>query len=138
MQLLRDESIEPSDDTLAELLAEIYPTYAHFISSITDEPLCLDPQWKYYKDGKSWLCRIMYKKKTISWMSVWEGYFKVTTYLSKKNLQEIDRLQIDSKLIAEFSETGLTRKYPYFMVNISSADQLSDVVTIMAFKKKIS
>jgi hypothetical protein len=27
-------------------------------------------EWDYYKDGKSWLCKIINKKKTICWLSI--------------------------------------------------------------------
>ncbi|PKP08994.1 MAG: hypothetical protein CVU09_13085 [Bacteroidetes bacterium HGW-Bacteroidetes-4] len=37
-------------------------------------------QWRYYNDGKAWLCKVSYKKKTVFWLSVWEAYFKVAFY----------------------------------------------------------
>lgn len=135
MQLLLDEKIVPSDEVLSSLLAEAYPIYAEFISIITGERLGLDPQWKYYKDGHAWLCKIVYKKKTVSWLSIWYGFFKVTIYFSKKHMQEIDKLQINKKLIKDFHETAATKKYPHFSLDISRIEQLKDLLTIMDYKK---
>jgi hypothetical protein len=136
MQLLLNEKIEPSDEVPASLLAEVYPIYAEFISAITGDKSGLDPQWKYYKDGHAWLCKIVYKKKTVSWLSIWDGFFKVTIYFSKKNVQEIDKLQIKKKLIKAFHETVSTKKYPHFTFEISRMEQFKDLLTIMDYKKK--
>jgi len=135
MQLLLDEKIEPSDEVLASLLSEVYPVYADFISIIVGDGLGLDPQWRYYKDGHAWLCKIVYKKKTISWLSIWDSFFKVTIYFSKKNIQEIDKLPINKELIKDFHETVSTKKYPYFSLDISRIEQLKDLLTIMDYKR---
>lgn len=136
VQLLRDESIEPSDEVLASLLGDVYPVYERFISSITSDPLCLHPQWRYYRDVRAWLCKITDKKGTVSWMSIWEEFFKVTTYFPKKHVDDIDRLPINQEISTKFHETRLTRKNPYFSLDISRMEQIDDLLTIMAHKKK--
>jgi hypothetical protein len=135
MLLLRDKTLEPSDKVLKLLLDKVYPVYLSFIEIVTNEPLLLDPQWKYYKDGNAWLCKITYKKKTVSWMSIWEGYFNVTTYFSEKYLEEVNKLPIDKKLIKEFHKTKIDKKYSKFSLKISSKKQFRDLFAIMEYKK---
>lgn len=135
MQLLREESLEPTDEVLASVLGDVYGIYTEFISSITAEPLNLIPEWKYYKDARAWLCKIVFKRKTVSWMSVWTGALTVTTYFPEKLSEEASKLAIDNKLIERFRESGLTRKNPYYSLDISSTVQLRDLLRIMEYKK---
>ncbi|MCK5406103.1 MAG: DUF3788 family protein, partial [Candidatus Krumholzibacteria bacterium] len=41
-------------------------------------------QWRYYKDGKSWLLKVLKKSKTIFWVSVINGSFRTTFYFGDK------------------------------------------------------
>lgn len=57
-------------DTLMEMLQEIDPQIA--------------AEWRYYNDGKSWLCKVMQRKTTICWVAVWDKCFSVAAYLNTK------------------------------------------------------
>ena len=80
MNALRDSAIEPNDAVLAKALATAHPAYGAFIAALGVPPLELGADWRYYRDVRAWLCRIVAGKRTVSWLSVWPGYFKVTTY----------------------------------------------------------
>jgi hypothetical protein len=41
-------------------------------------------QWKYYRDGKSWLLKVTRKKQTIFWLSVIKNGFRTTFYFTDK------------------------------------------------------
>lgn len=43
---------------------------------VTKPPFQLSPEWRYYNDGKSWLCKMLSKKKNLFWLSIWEGCFR--------------------------------------------------------------
>ncbi|MCU4166572.1 DUF3788 family protein [Carboxylicivirga caseinilyticus] len=82
--LLRDKDIEPTDAVLENALGkERFSIYQKLIKIFTNE-YSLEPQWRYYKDGNAWLCKIVYKKKTILWLSVWENYIKTGFYFTEK------------------------------------------------------
>ena len=51
-------------------------------------------EWRYYNDGKAWLCKVVNKKKTVFWLSIWEHYFKTSFYFTEKHLESIDALNI--------------------------------------------
>ena len=61
--LLRDKEREPTDEVLENALGkELFTIYQDLIQTFTDE-YGLELQWRFYKDGKSWLCKVVYKKK---------------------------------------------------------------------------
>ena len=58
-QLLRNPDIEPSDDVIAEALGGGYISYVKFIKELDNKDI--QPEWRYYNDGKAWLAKGIYK-----------------------------------------------------------------------------
>lgn len=100
--LLREKEIEPTDEVLENALGkELFTIYQEIIKIFNDE-FSLDPQWRFYKDGKAWLCKVVYKKKTILWLSVWEKYIKTGFYFTDKTGIGVLELDIDNKIKEAF------------------------------------
>jgi hypothetical protein len=61
-----------------------------------------EEQWRYYNDGKSWLLKVTKKSKTIFWLSVYSGLFKITFYFGDKAEPAIMESTISDKLKDHF------------------------------------
>jgi len=85
---LRDPDVYPDDAVLEAVLAGSFKAYAALRDMAAGMGLSLD--WKFYNDGKAWLCRISRKKKTAAWMSAWKGHFRATVYFSGKDLEGLE------------------------------------------------
>jgi hypothetical protein len=59
-------------------------------------------QWKYYRDGKSWLLKVSRKAKTIFWLSIVEGSFRTTFYFTDKAEHAILRSSISDELKKQY------------------------------------
>ena len=46
-------------------------------------------QWRYYRDGKSWLLKVSRKARTVFWLSVAGGSFCTTFYFTRRADQAI-------------------------------------------------
>jgi len=137
IMLLREESIKPSDNVLENALGiELYAVYLELMNIINNE-FKLDAQWRFYKDGNAWLCKIVNGKKTIFWLSVWEGYIKAGFYFTEKTRSGILELEINKKIKEDFSEAKPIGKLLPLIVNIDSMEQLDDLRIIMKFKKEL-
>lgn len=55
--LLRDAEIFPSDRVLKDTLGDVYDVLESFLATITNEAYLLSFEWRYYNDGKAWLCK---------------------------------------------------------------------------------
>jgi len=64
LPFLKDPEIYPSDDVLKNVLGTSYPAFEELTGKIKDTEYALEPEWRYYKDGKAWLCKVCHKKKT--------------------------------------------------------------------------
>ncbi len=137
MMLLRDKEQYPDAEILMSVMAESYPSFSALMERITDTEFGLIPEWNYYNDGKAWLCKVVYKKKTVFWISVWEGYFKIAFYFTGKNCQGITELDIDQRIKREFSSVKPVGKLYPLIVNISQKDQLPDLLKVIQYKKNL-
>jgi hypothetical protein len=133
--LLNDENIPVSDEVLQQCLGEGIHAYRKMLEIITGEEYGLIPEWRYYNDGKAWLCKIVYKKKTIFWLSVWDGFFKTGFYFVERHCQGIHDLEIDDSIKQELKKAKpFGTLYPVSL-SISRSEQIKDLLALIRYKK---
>jgi len=133
--LLKDKQVVPDDKVLKTALGESYAAYDELIKTVTAEESGLSPQWNYYNDGKAWLCKVVFKKKTVFWLSVWDGYFKAAFYFTEGNCDAINGLEIAPEIKQSFKSAGHIGKLIPLVISVKSNIQLPDLLRIIAFKK---
>ena len=122
--LLRDKEIEPSNEVLENVLGkELFNIYQEIIKIFADE-FSLEPQWQFYKDGNAWLCKVVDKKKTILWLSVWENYIKTGFYFTEKTGTGVLELNIDNQIKEVFEVAKPIGKLIPLIIDITSKNRL--------------
>jgi hypothetical protein len=134
VQLLKEYEIFPTQEVLKEVLGEVYEVWESLGTQITQGEFALTPDWNYYKDGKSWLCKVCRKKKTVFWLSVWEGFFKATFFFTEKHLEGIADLDISEQIKDDFCQTKPVGKLFPMLISIDKMEQLEDLLKIIKFK----
>ena len=136
--LLRDADIFPSDKILEEALGKnIHNVLLSFLEAVTNKEYGLVIEWRYYNDGKAWLGKAVYKKKTIFWLSVWEGFFKTSFFFTEKHLEAIAELAISETIKDEFAKAKTIGKLIPMIFDINEENQLDDLLTVVQFKKSL-
>jgi len=137
IMLLRDSEIEPTDKVLENLLGnQLYPLYQEILN-ITANELDLEHEWRYYNDGKSWLFKAVNKKRTIFWLSVWEGFVKTSFFFTEKTRSGIFDLPVSDKLKEDFMKAGRTGKLIPLIIDIDRKEQLNDFRLAAGYKKNL-
>ena len=136
-RLLRVKEVYPNKEVLKEALGESYSAFNLLIETITNQEYALMPDWRFYKDGQSWLCKVSHKKKTVCWLSVWQNFFKVGFYFTDKTRLGINQLKIENKIKQVFSQSKHIGKLIPLVINVSSKDQIDDVLKIIVYKKQL-
>ena len=131
--LLNEPEIQPTSNVLKNVLNESYNAFDE-LSAILTNDYSLTMDWKYYKDSKAWLCKVAYKKKTIFWLSVWDGYFRTSFFFLERHLEGITKLAIDKNSFELAKEWG--NMIP-LIFNIYSSNQFSDLLKIIEYKKNV-
>ena len=132
---LKDPKVAPSEKVLQDALGKSYTAYNHLMNTITGKEYALEPHWNYYNDGKAWLCKVQFKKKTVFWLSVWERYFKLGFYFTEKNCKSILELDIDDNIKKEFKEGKPIGKLLPLGLSIHKKSELKDALKIIEHKK---
>jgi hypothetical protein len=71
---LTDKSVYPDETVLKAVLGKSYRSYCALLALFDRNEML--HEWRYYMDGKAWLCKVQKKKKTIVWMSAWKGFIQ--------------------------------------------------------------
>ena len=133
--LLGNPDIYPSDDILAEALGESYTAYKSLVQKLPEYKI--EPEWRYYNDGKSWLTKAVYKKKTVFWLSVWDGFFKVSLFFTEKTRIGIQELPISATIKTKIAnEPAMGRVIP-LTLELYSESILEDLYALIAYKQSL-
>jgi len=133
--LLNNQSELPTDAVLKVVLGLAFEAYSELMKRIAEMELV--PQWNFYKDGKTWLCKVQFKKKTIFWLSVFENRFRVIFYFTKKTMLGLAELDIEPALVQELVGSATIGKLVPLAFNIEAKDLLDDLLTVAAYKKNL-
>lgn len=131
--VLSDPSVFPDHEVLEGFLGRNFSRYERLAEYSTAGGLTLD--WHYYRDGKSWLCKAQFKKKTVFWLSVWQAYFKTSFYFTEKHKEEIQALAINPDLLTTFLEAKPAGKLIPLVITVDREERLPDVFRLIEYKK---
>ena len=146
-QQLRDPDLSPTDEIVAKALGEAYNAYMCFVRELVDHNIQLE--WRYYTDGKAWLgkgiCRWTgirggQKETTVFWLSVWDGFFKVTIYIPEKYRADILSSLLDDKvrqLVEDSDQMGNKLKFFPLVFEMHSDEMFQSVFSLADFRKNI-
>lgn len=136
--LLKDPDIYPSSEVLENVLGRtVYEVLESFTGMVANDAYGLIPEWRYYNDGKAWLNKVQYKKKTVFWLSVWEGFFKVSFFFTEKHLEGIAALDISDTIKEDFARAKPCGRLIPMILDITDKEQLDDLLTVVRFKKSL-
>lgn len=135
--LLKDPDIYPTDEVIEENLGNVYPVYNELLTDITGDNFSLTPEWRYYNDGKAWLCKVVKKKKTIMWISVWNNHIKVSFYFAERYVPGIAGLPISDDIKERVLKEKTVGRIVPLILSIDKKEQLTDLLTIADYKLKL-
>ena len=121
--LLKDQNVYPDKEVLEKALGNSYQAYEELLKAVTAAEYGLVPEWRYYNDGKAWLCKVCHKKKTVFWLSVRDKSFRTAFYFTEKTGSGIALLDIDADIKKDFAGSKLTGKLIPLVIEIRSRKQ---------------
>lgn len=145
-QLLRNPNLHPTSDVVAKALGEANKAYMNFLDELANHDIQL--VWRYYTDGKAWLAKGLYqwtgvrggqKETTVFWLSIWDGFFKVTIYIPEKARVEMNNNPFDheiKQMIANSKQMGKLKTFP-LVFDVCSNEMFGAIFSLVDFKKKL-
>jgi hypothetical protein len=131
--LLNDANTYPTYTVLASVLGNCGEVYQAFVGILPEYQIELE--WRYYNDGKSWLGKAVSKKKTVFWLSVWQGFFKVSFHFKEKTRLGIMNLPIADEIKTRIENAPIKGKLASLIIDVSESTHLKDVSTLISYKQ---
>ena len=130
--ILTDPMMEPNEAVLEKVLGVKNKFYIEFLNAIGKRNLI--PEWKYYNDTKTWLCRILKEKKNYCWLSIVFSGIKLIFYFKKDTINDIYKMDINERIkeLARDKEAG--RKNPPVTLIIENKNHLNDALRILDYR----
>lgn len=129
---LNDENTYPDESVLKKVLGKSYNAYLELLTLYESNELVYE--WRYYRDGKAWLCKVQHKKRTIVWMSAWTGYMQATIYFPERLINDIFKLSITEETKNRIKATKNVGKSRPCSFDIRNKSSLRDLEEVMKFK----
>lgn len=144
VQLLRNPNIEPTNDVIAQALGSSNTAYIQFTSALPDLEIQLN--WRYYTDGKAWLAKGTTSKEgsrggkqvlTVFWLSMWNGFFKVTVFIPESVRLEVFNQTHDQTVRQKILDANTMGKLKFFPVvfEIRHNDELDGLMALIIIRK---
>jgi hypothetical protein len=129
---LSDPDIFPDESLLKNILGESYDRYLELLDCFVANEM--NHEWRYYRDGKAWLCKVQKKKRTIIWMSAWRGFMKATVYIPEKAIEGIYKLAISEDTKQRIRETKNVGKSKPCIFEVKSKKAINELSQIIKYK----
>ena len=145
-QLLRNPDFFPTNDVIATALGAANSAYVRFVGELANHDIVID--WRYYSDGKAWLAKGQrkwvgsrggQKETTAFWLSIWDGFFRVTIYIPERARADILNLSISSEIkqmIMGAKQMGKLKFFP-LVFDVCSDEYLEAIHTLVDFRKTL-
>jgi len=132
--VLTDPKLFPSDEVVFSHLGKTRSLWEAFFEFIHAEHPDFELKWRYYNDGKSWLMNVSRKKKTVFWLSVARGSFRITCYFTDKAAAAIEASALSDELKAQFIGGKRYGKLGGITVTVKKKGDLKDARALVALK----
>jgi hypothetical protein len=133
-QVLTDKNLFPTEEIIFSHINKAKTHWLSLFEFIKSNPNDLNPEWRYYNDGKSWLMKVLRKTKTVFWLSVKKNSFSVTFYFTDKTEKEIYDSPISDELKDNFKNGKRFGKIRAITVNVKSKKDVQFVKTLIEIK----
>ena len=135
--ITNDKDEYPDDEVLSRHLGNVKSTWDTFMDFLNENYPSFTGEWRYYRDGHSWLYKLTKKKKTISWISVYKNKFKTTFYLSDKAKDLIKNSKLKKEYIEQFVHGKKYGKIRGITVEIKKPADLASTKKLIEIKEQL-
>jgi len=134
--VLTDRFTMPTDELIFSIIGDKKIFWQRILSYLHDNHTDISEVWRFYDDGKSWLFRTLKKKKTIFWIGILDGTFRVSFYLADKATPLIVQSALPEKIKKEFLNTA-GNKFRSITIKMNDADDAENVIKLIEIKFKL-
>ena len=134
---LNDKDQFPDDEVLSRSLGEVKSVWDSFIGLLNERYPAFSAEWRYYRDGKSWLYKVTKKKKTVCWVSVSPNAFKATFYFPDRAEDPIVTSTLRKEYVEQFLHGKRYGRIRGVTVTVKKSSDLASIKKLIAIKEQL-
>ena len=135
-RVFKDESVEPNEELIFSIIGEKELIWKQTMSYLYDNNPDISEVWKFYNDGKSWLFRTLKKKKTIFWISILEGTFRIAFWFAERLEPNILQSDLPDTMKSEYQNAKTFNKSRCIYIDIQDSGDFQNVKKLIDLKLK--
>jgi hypothetical protein len=135
--VLSDPNQFPSEEVIFSHIGKTKPLWISLFQHIDSDHPDFVREWRYYRDGKSWLLKVTQKKKTVFWLSIVKGSFRTTFYFTDKAEELLMSSSLSDELKDQFTAGKSFGKIKGIAIAYSKKQHLSDAKILINIKLRI-
>ena len=132
--VLTDKTLFPGEDVIFSHIGRQRAQWEALFRFIHAEHPDFVATWRYYNDGKSWLLNVSRKKKTVFWLSVIKGTFRITAYFTDKAAGAIRASALSDERKQQFMEGPRYGKLGAITITFRNKRDVEDAKILVALK----
>jgi hypothetical protein len=135
--MLSDKEIIPTDEYIFSIIGEKKILWQNLMQFVSENHKDFTGTWNYYNDGKQWLFKMVWKKKTIFWATILQETFKITFYFGDKAESKIIESDLPQSVKDDFKTTRRYGKIRAISTKIFNASDLELIKKLILLKMEI-
>lgn len=135
--VLTDPNVKPTDELVFSIIGENSVYWEQLVDYLYENHFDITEEWRFYNDGKSWLYRALRKKNTLYWIGVIKDTFRISFWFGDKAEPIIEASLIPENIKEEFRQAKRYGKIRAISIEMRSAEDLQNVISLVELKIKI-
>ena len=135
--VLSDRNMVPDDNLIFSHIGGMKPVWIAIMDHVRDNYKDTHGEWRYYNDGKQWLFKMQQKKKTLFWIAILEGTFRITFYFGKKAEPVIEAGNLPQKIKDDFRTSKQYGLIKAVSIKITGKTDFETVKELISIKQKM-
>jgi len=132
-----DKDIKPSEELIFSKIGDKKILWQKIMKYLSDNYKDASGSWNYYNDGKQWLFKMVQKKKTIFWLAVMNGAFRVTFYFGDKAEPVILSGDLPQAVKDDFMQGKHYGKIRAITTKVTSSADVEVIMRLIDIKTKL-
>jgi hypothetical protein len=132
--MLTNSLVYPTEEIIFSIIGEKKKYWKAIMLYMSEIYIGSAGEWNFYNDGKRWLFKMVYRKKTVFWSGIIKDSFRVTFYLGNKADSVIENSELPDSIKSEFKTAkryGLIRPLTFI---VNSHDDYENILKLIDIK----
>lgn len=135
--VLGDKNIYPTVELLFSIIGDKKEIWKKTMDYAKENYHGYTEEWRYYNDGKQWLFKLQYKKRTIFWIGILRDTFRITFYFGNKAEPLIMNSDLSEKIKSDFASGERFGKIRPISIRVSGPPDLDNIYKLIDLKASI-